>query len=173
METTNWLTKGMTDEQIQKEKDKAIKQAEKELTRIENKEKKKEMRAYRKMHRRHRKELVKLAKETHEWNWSWLHEMVIMQIRHMHEYYSAGNNVWQSEESLNKVLESLKHVLDLQDELDSLWDYEENADIKRTGNIVTTSAESTEKYINLFEKEYRLYNELYTCIGSSLQLWWD
>ena len=53
----------------------------------------KEQRAFNKMHRRHRKELVKHAKKTCEWDWGWLHDSVIMQIRHIHEYYSEGNNV--------------------------------------------------------------------------------
>ena len=76
----------------------------------------KEMRAYRKMHRRHRKELIKHAKETGEWDWYWLHGSILMQIRHMHEYYSAGNNVWQTDETRLPIIEQLKRVLDLDDE---------------------------------------------------------
>ena len=76
----------------------------------------KEMRAYNKMYRRHRKELVKHAKETREWDYCWLYDGTIMQIRHMYEYYTASNNVWQSDESLNEIIEQLKHVLDLSDE---------------------------------------------------------
>ena len=49
----------------------------------------KELREFRKMHRRHRKELVALAKDTYEFDWGWLHDSILMQIRHMYEYYSA------------------------------------------------------------------------------------
>ena len=85
----------------------------------------KEMRAYYKMHRKHRKELIKLAKEDKEWDWSYFHTIVMAKINHMYEYYKAGNNVWQSEESLNKVLSTLKEVIDLDEELDNLWnDYD-------------------------------------------------
>ena len=117
--------------------------------------KSKETRKYCKMHRKHRKELIKLAKETREWDFGWLHNMVIMRIKHMYEYYSAGNLVYQSEESLNKVLESLKHTLDLQDELDALWD------------------DCDEKDEDLFKRESELYAEIYTYIGQNIQWWWD
>lgn len=119
--------------------------------------KSKEIRKYRKMHRKHRKELIKLAKETREWDFGWLHDMVIMQIKHMYEYYSAGNRVYQSEESLNKVLESLKHTLDLQDELDALWD----------------DCDDLTNYEDLNKRESELYAEIYTYIGQNIQWWWD
>lgn len=112
----------------------------------------KEMRRYRKMHRRHSKELIKLAKETSEYDWCWLHEMVIMQIKHMHEYYSAGDNVWQMDESRLEIVEQLKYVLDLNDEIDRLEDI--------------WTLESIDK-IN------ELYEELYGSIGKNIQRWWD
>jgi len=109
----------------------------------------KEMREYRKMHRQHRKELMQLVKNDFEWDWEYLHNLVITKVRHMYEYYSAGNNIYQSEESLNKVLYTLKHVLDLQDKLDTL-------------NI-------HEKY----EHEKEIYQEIYTHIGQNILFWWD
>lgn len=120
--------------------------------------KSKEIREYRKMHRKHQKELIKLAIDTREWDFGWLHGMVIMQIKHMYEYYSAGNHVYQSEETLNKVLESLKHTLDLQYELDTLWD---------KGRDDLTS------YEDLNKRESELYAEIYTYIGQNIQWWWD
>lgn len=113
----------------------------------------KEMRRYRKMHSRHHKELVKLAKETAEYDWCWLHEMVVMQVKHMHEYYSAGDNVYQVDESRLEIIEQLQHVLDL------------NAEIDYLDNNVWT-LESVDK-IN------ELYEELYGSIGKNIQCWWD
>lgn len=118
----------------------------------------KELREYRKMHRKHRKELIKLAKETREWDFCYLHQMVIMQIKHMYEYYSAGNDVWQSDETLNMVLKSLNHILDLQEELDTLYDVY-NLD--------------TEYLKTLDTRETELYEEIYTNIGQNIQWWWD
>lgn len=114
----------------------------------------KEMREYKKMHRRHRKELIKLAKEDREWDEGYLHELVITKIRHMHEYYEAGNNVWQTDETRLQIVESLKHILDLQDKIDHIWDGEETI---------------TDKWV----MEQKLYEEMYTYIGENLQKWWD
>ena len=59
----------------------------------------KNYRAYKKMHKQHKKDLKKLIKVDAEWDWSFLHDFVITKIRHMHEYYVAGNNVWQTDET--------------------------------------------------------------------------
>ena len=115
----------------------------------------KEMRAYNKMYRRHRKELVKHAKETHEWDWSWMHDSVIMQIRHMYEYYVAKNNVWQDDTTRLPIVEQLKHVLDLQEELDTLWDL--NSVNFDTG----------------WQREVELYKEIYIFISEHVFEWWD
>ena len=173
METTNWLTKGMTDEQIQKEKDKAIKQADKEFARIANKERKKEMRAYRKMYRRHRRELVKLAKQDRDFDYGWLDEFVHTKIKHMYEYFSNGNNVWQSEDSLGEILEQLKHVLDLYYEMDHLWDDYESSAIKNDDGSITATSESAKKFLYIKNREQELYEEIYSYIGRFIQYWWD
>lgn len=173
IKTTDWLTKGMTDEQIQKEKDKAIKQADKELARIEKKERKKEMRAYRKMYRRHRKELIDLAKKDRDWDYGWLDEFVHTKIKHMYEYFSERNNVWQTDESLNEILEQLKHVLDLYDEMDGLWDNYESNRIENEDGSVTVTDEGAERYSYIRRREQELYEEIYSYIGKYIQWWWD
>lgn len=115
----------------------------------------KERRAYNRMYRRHRKELVKHAKKTGEWDWCWLHQSVIMQIRHMYEYYSEGNNVWQVDESRLQIVEQLKHVLDL------------DAEIDRVSNDLIEDFKKRE------EREQGLYEELYSSIGKNIRWWWD
>lgn len=173
IKTTDWLTKGMTDKQIQKEKDKAIKQADKELARIEKKERKKEMRIYRKMYRRHRKELIGLAKQDRDFDWGWLDEFVRVKIKHMYEYFSEGNNVCQSDESLNEILEQLKYVLDLYEEMDSLWDNYESNLIENEDGSVTVTDEGSKKYLDIRNREQELYEEIYSYIGKYIQWWWD
>ena len=115
----------------------------------------KEMRAYRKMHRRHKRELVKLAKTIREWNYGWIDELVLTQIKHMHEYFSAGNNVWQTDETRLPIVEQLKHVLDLYDEMDNLWE------------------SSTKDCGQVLKREQELYEEIYGYIGAHLKEWWD
>ena len=114
----------------------------------------KEMRAYRKMHRRHRREMVRLAKKVHEWDYGWIDELVRTQIKHMYEYFSEDNNVWQTDETRLPIVEQLKHVLDLYDELDNLW-------------------ESDKDYASSLTREWELYEEIYSYIGTNLKSWWD
>ena len=136
----------------------------------------KEMRAYYKMHRRHRKELIKLAKEDREWDWSYFHTLVMTKIKHMYEYYSAGNNVWQSEESLNEVLTSLKHVLDLQEELDHVFDDRPVPEMKVNDDkslTFTWSEEDRKRSDEAYKRHDKLYEEIYGYIGQKILWWWD
>ena len=109
----------------------------------------KEKHAYYKMQRKHRKELIKLVKEDRDWDWEYLHVLVITKIRHMHEYLSAGNCVMECEET-PQIIAELKHVLDLQNEIDT---------------------QKPHFLVNEFEVEK--YKEIYEYIGSNLLVWWD
>ena len=128
----------------------------------------KERRAYNKMHHKHRRELVKHAKKTSEWDWYWLHESIIMQIKHMHEYYSAGNNVWQIDESRLQIVEQLKHVLDLQAEIERMEDDEHYVDC-----VYENDTLNKDKMLEYEKKEQELYEELYGHISKYLKWWWD
>jgi hypothetical protein len=87
----------------------------------------KEKHAYRKMYKKHRKEMIMLAKKDRDFDWHYLHDLVITKIKHMYEYYNAGNNVWQTDETRIPILDQLSHVLDLQYEIDHLYDDENYA----------------------------------------------
>lgn len=136
----------------------------------------KEIRAYSKMYRRHRKELVKHAKEIREWDWGWLHDSIIMQIRHMHEYYTAGNNVWQDDEKRLMVIEQLKHVLDLDKEIDQMQDNDLGAEYTYHNNgkvDIVFPDDYKERLKKWHQREQELYEELYSSIGKHLRWWWD
>lgn len=135
----------------------------------------KEMRAYLKMHHKHRKELIKLAKEFGEWDWIYLHRFVMTIIKHFHEYYSAGNNVWQSDETLIPIIEQLKHILDLDKEIEKVVDEGLDVEyIEKDGKITAVFPNDFIKIMNENEeKEQQLYEELYSSIGKNLQQWWD
>ena len=136
----------------------------------------KSTRAYRKMHRRHKKELIKLAKEDAEWDWSYLHTLVITKIRHMHEYYKAGNNVWQTDETLLPTIDELKHVLDLQEELDNVFKDVPAPEMTVNDNkslTFTWSEEARKLSDEAYKRHDELYEEIYSYIGKHLQGWWD
>lgn len=133
----------------------------------------KEMRAYNKMYRRHRRELVKLAKTIREWDYGWLYDSTIMQIRHMYEYYTDRNNVYQSDESLLSLIDSLKYVLDLNNELEHLWDNHVNDCIVNDDGSIHATEESAKRFIDKSKREQELYQEIYNYIGSNILTWWD
>ena len=137
----------------------------------------KEMREYKKMHRKHRKEMMRLAKNDAEWDWDFLHNIVITKVKHMYEYYSAGNNVWQCDESLQETLNSLKHVLDLQNELDTLFDDNTTMGLAKRidewTNELTMSDEELAEVRKKYDREAEIYREMYKYIGEHITLWWD
>ena len=122
---------------------------------------KQEKHAYRKMYRKHRKEMIRLAKEDRDFDWGYLHDLVITKIKHMYEYYSAGNNVWQTDETRVPICIQLNHVLQLQEELDHIYD-------KVDFNSMTLGTS-----INNLKKESELYKQIYKFIGEHLEEWWD
>lgn len=134
-----------------------------------------EMRRYRKMHHRHRRELIKLAKETREYDWCWLHQMVMLQIKQMHEYYSAGDNVWQTDETRLPIVEELKYVLDMYEEIDRLENDHLGLEwIMEDGNIKFIHPEGyMEKHKEKEDRITELYEEIYSSIGKNLRNWWD
>ena len=133
----------------------------------------KEMRAYNKMHRRHRRELVKLAKTIKEWDYGWLYDSTIMQIRHMYEYYTARNNVYQSDESLLSLIDSLKYVLDLDNELEHLWDDHIRCHVVNEDGSITSTEEGAKSFIDKSKREQELYQEIYSHIAYNIMTWWD
>ena len=135
----------------------------------------KEIRAYRKMHRRHRRELIKQAKETREWDWGWLHDSVIMQIRHMYEYYSEGNNVWQADESRLEIIKQLKRVLDAETEIEQMQNDNHGVEFVHEDDRVRVvyPDDYTERVQKWYDREQKLYEEIYGTITKYLKSWWD
>lgn len=116
----------------------------------------KKYRTYYKLHRKHRRELIRMAKQTADFDYAYLHNLVVMKIRQMLEYYVAGNNVWQSRESHENVIETLAHALQLAEDIETV--------------LVNWPDDSAKTYL---EREVELYKEFYTYIGENIMYWWD
>jgi hypothetical protein len=139
-------------------------------------EERKAKKAYKKMHKQHKKELKKLVKVDAEWDWGFLHDLVITKIRHMYEYYKAGNNVWQSDETLLPTIAELKHVLELEEELDNLFKDipAPEATFNKDGTLTLSSTpEHDTAWDKAYKREDEIYKEIYTYIGEHLRGWWD
>ena len=133
----------------------------------------KEKQAYRKMQKKHTKALIKLAKEDRDFDWSYLHDLVITKIKHMYEYYSEGNNVMQTDETRVPICIQLNHILQLQEEINHLYDSVEPALIVENGDTVIKCKESPAKIQKFWEKESELYKSIYKFIGEHIEEWWD
>ena len=91
----------------------------------------------------------------------------------MYEYYTARNNVWQSDESLLPLIDSLKYVLDLDDELEHLWDDHVHGHIANEDGSISATEESVKNFVNKSKREQELYAEIYNHIANNIMTWWD
>lgn len=100
---------------------------------------------YNKMRRKHRKELIKLAKEDQDFDYEYLHSLVVVKLKNMYEFYSQGHAEFLVESDLNQILETLEHAINIADKIDMV---PEPTRIKE------------------------LYQEFYEYIGQNIMLWW-
>lgn len=80
--------------------------------------KKKYSKEYYKLIKRNNKKLVKLAKETRPWDWSWGIELLVLHLEYMKEYYSNNENVmamenyeWDPKAIKKSRLEMIEEIL--------------------------------------------------------------
>ena len=119
----------------------------------------KEYRKYIKIRNKHRRKLKKMASKDYDFDFGYMHDLVIAKILNMYEYYSLGHNVWQCDESRLKIAEQLNHVMDLQIELESVYSDEGKY---AQYNVADRMA-----------REEELYKEIYCYIGENILNWWD
>lgn len=100
---------------------------------------------YNKMRRKHRKELIKLAKKDQDFDYEYLHSLVVVKLKNMYEFYSQGHAEFLVESDLNQILETLEHAINISDKIDMV---PEPTRIKE------------------------LYQEFYEYIGQNIMLWW-
>lgn len=100
---------------------------------------------YRIMRRKHKWQLIKLSMQAEDWDFSFMHKYVLTSLNQMLEYYETNINVWQTDESLIPLIESLKDTIAINEQIVA-------CEIK---------------------DESRLYKEFYNSIGENILQWWD
>lgn len=98
----------------------------------------------------HRDKLRKLCGFYRDWDYQFLNNFVFAIIENMYEYYTRGNNIHQTDESLEVIKNSLKEVLD--------------------------KIEKFKKASKVFfpeRNEDELLEDIYTTIGKNIGYWWD
>ena len=96
-----------------------------------------------------RRELHKLINTDQDWDYQYLHRLVVKKIGNMYDYYKKGDDVHYMPEDLKIVLKSLKCALCLAKKIEQ--------------------AETSSEY----EKRDRLYRAFYSHIGKHITMWWD
>lgn len=101
---------------------------------------------FRKMQRNHTKELVKVAKKTKDFDYHYLHNLVMKQIYNMYEMYSDRECIMQVDELRLEIVNPLKEIIELNNKLSVSVSYEDKNDILK---------------------------QIYTKIGENIMYWWD
>lgn len=125
------------------------------------------------MQHRHRRELVKMSRQSYDFSSAYLDEFVHVKIKHMHEYFSTCNDIWQTEETRQQILEQLQHVLDLWKEIDTVWENYGNSIIRNEDNSIAKNKRNAVLYLEALTREGELYKEIYSYIGEWIQFWED
>lgn len=100
---------------------------------------------YRITRRKHKWQLIKLSMRSEDWDFGFMHEYVVTSLKQMLEYYETNVNVWQTNESLIPLVESLKATIAINEQI--------------------TACE--------IKDESALYKEFYNSIGENILKWWD
>lgn len=95
-----------------------------------------EYRAFCKMRSRHRRELVKLAKHSNDFDYEYIHELVVLKLKHFLEYYSANNNVWMDEDTRHEIINSLEICLNANNEILESLSFSDTERFKKFYNLV-------------------------------------
>ena len=91
----------------------------------------------------------------------------------MYEYYKNGNNVWQSDESRLEIVEQLKEVLDIFDEIEKLDNCDTYYDYRKQTSYYIISDTKKLDVKEYYKYEDELYIKLYSTIGKYIRYWWD
>jgi len=79
-----------------------------------------------------RNELHKLINTDQDWDYVYLHRLVVRKIRNMYDYYRTGDDVHCSSEDLKAILKSLKCALCLARKIE---ESEASSDYKRQNRL--------------------------------------
>lgn len=132
-------------------------------------------RIYKKFLRKHKKELTKLNREasTQPWDWEFGLNYFVGFLKFMQDYYNQDYNIWQSEESLKEVQDTLKSTLD------AYTDWINYTTPESEKNIYTSEdggrvVEIPKKVIDEYNKEYiRRRDKFFKLLGKNIEKWWD
>lgn len=138
----------------------------------------KELKRYRKFQKRYLKQLIKLAKADRCWDWSYMYDILLHMLKGRLEYYNNGDNVWQAEDSLKEIIQSLTKAIELleyaYDDTNFMFEdiiiyFENNEHI----DYSKVPSHTRDEYIEMHSKQQKAYEDAFKYIGEHIRGWWD
>lgn len=114
-------------------------------------EEKRGIRRYRKAQKKYEKQLIRYIKEEEKpYDWFSIVEILIKMIKRRLDYYSCGDNVWQTDESREPIIETLKIAYYLGMEAVARDDITPNTKGWTTEDFVADDKEVENAYVKFF-----------------------
>lgn len=143
--------------------------------------KSKEFKRFWKAEKKYKKALIKyIKKEESSYDSYQFPAIIMMMLKRRLEYYTQGDNVWQSEDSQKLVIKSLEKAVSLGEY--ALDDYnfyyeDEKEYFKRMDHdhldIKDYPHHTIEEKVAMFKKERQAYSDWFSYIGEHFDEWWD
>lgn len=143
--------------------------------------KSKEYKRFLKAEKKYKKALIKyIKKEEHSYDSYQFPAIIMMMLKRRLEYYTQGDNVWQSEDSQKLVIKSLEKAISLGEYAldDYNFYYEDDKEYFKKKTYESLDFKDyphhtiEEKY-EMLEKERTAYKQWFVYIAEHLNEWWD
>ncbi len=126
-------------------------------------EEKRGIRRYRKAQKKYEKQLIRYIKEEEKpYDWFSIVEILIKMIKRRLDYYSCGDNVWQTDETRDPTVETLKTAYRLGMEAVARDDMTPDMNGWTTEDFIVNEKEIQEAYVKFF-----------SYIAANMRSWWD
>ena len=124
---------------------------------------KRAVRRYRKAQKKYEKQLIHYIKEEEKpYDWFSMVEILIKMIKRRLDYYSCGDNVWQTDESREPIVETLNTAYHLGMEAVARDDMAPNIKDWTTEDFIVDDKEVQEAYVKFF-----------SYVAANMRSWWD
>lgn len=126
-------------------------------------EEKRGIRRYRKAQKKYEKQLIRYIKEEEKpYDWFSIVEILIKMIKRRLDYYSCGDNVWQTDESREPIIETLKIAYYLGMEA-----------VARDDLTPNTKGWTTEDFVADDKEVENAYVKFFSYVVENMRSWWD
>lgn len=126
-------------------------------------EEKRGIHRYRKAQKKYEKQLIRYIKEEEKpYDWFSIVEILIKMIKRRLDYYSCGDNVWQTDETRDPIVETLRTAYRLGMEAVARDDMAPNIKDWTTEDFIADDKEVQEAYVKFF-----------SYIAANMRSWWD